>query len=120
MNSKTSPHIPFRDPFDQILAAQGPPALFTVDAEGELRLDPFRTRDGWSRISLDDVPAHDVCHCLFRDRATGYVQYILVTSPALYADHPRADVRRFDSQRQALDALEGMGQPPIVTELLSA
>jgi hypothetical protein len=116
VNRSPSPHIPFRDPFDELLAIQGPPALFTMDAEGELRLDPFRTRDGWSRIPPEATPSHSLCHCLFRDRATGFVQYVLVTSPALYDAHPRADVRRFAHQQEALDALRALGEPPVVTD----
>jgi hypothetical protein len=51
---------------------------------------------------------------LYRDRATGFVQYILVTSPALYAAHPRADVRRYPSQPDALESLSRIGRPAIL------
>jgi len=105
--------LSFRDRFDALLAAQGPPALFTVDAEGQLRLDPFRTRDGWSRLAPDAVVPLEACHCLYRDRATGFVQYVLATAPALYADHPRADVRRYASEAEASAALAAIGRPPI-------
>ena len=111
MNSALSPRIPFRDPFDAVQAASGPPSIFTVDAEGEIKVDLVRTRDGWQR--LDVVPTYGVCHCLFRDRATGFVQYVLVTSPQLCADHPRADITLFPDQPAALDALAAMGSPPI-------
>lgn len=106
--------IPFRSAFDARLAQSGPPAVFIVDAEGELRLDPFKTRDGWSRLSSDMSPAFHPCHCLYRDRATGYVQYVLVTSPSLYLDHPRAQVRRYPDQAAALRALQALPHPPIV------
>ena len=109
-----SPFIPFRDPFDQLLVEQGPPAVFTVDSEGELQLDPMRTRDCWSRLPPAARPDHGLCHCLFRDRATGYVQYILVTSPALCETHPRADIRRYADQKAALDVLTSLGSPPIL------
>ncbi len=111
MNSALSPDIPFRDTFDAVQAEHGPPAMFTVDAEGEIQVDLVRTRDGWQR--LDVVPEYGVCHCLFRDRATGFVQYILVTSPQLCADHPRADITRFPDQPAALAALSALGRPPL-------
>ena len=60
------------------------------------------------------TPPFEVCHCLYRDRATGFVQYVLVTSPALYADHPRADVRRFPDQASASAALAALGRPPLL------
>jgi hypothetical protein len=110
--------IPFRDRFDRLLAEQGPPALFTVDAGGELRVDLVRTRDGWSRLVADVVLPREVCHCLYRDRATGFVQYVLVTAPELYSEHPRADVRRYDSQADALAALAAIGRPPIADRWL--
>ena len=111
MNSALSPHIPFRDTFDRIQAEQGPPAVFTVDAEGEIKVDLERTRDGWQR--LDRVPDYGVCHCLFRDRATGFVQYILVTSPDLCSTHPRADITHYPDQPAALSALSALGRPPV-------
>ena len=85
-----------------------------MDSEGELGLDLFRTRDGWSRMPPDQCPPRELCHCLYRDRATGFVQYVLSTSPALYADHPRADVRRYPSQQAALEALSRLGCPAIL------
>ena len=111
MNPALSPRLSFRDPFDAIQAASGPPAVFTVDADGELKMDLMRTRDGWQR--LDAVPDYGVCHCLFRDRATGFVQYVLVTSPQLCSDHPRADITRYPDQSTALSVLAALGSPPI-------
>jgi hypothetical protein len=74
----------------------------------------FRTRDGWSRVPAGQHLPHELCHCLYRDRATGFVQYILVTSPALYAAHPRADVRRYPNQPDALESLSRLGRPAIL------
>lgn len=102
----------FRDPFDQRLSEQGPPAVFTANAAGELGLDLPRTRDAWSRLSLPPTEI-EACHCLFRDRATGFVQYILVTSPALLREHPRAQVRRYPDPASALQALAALGRPPM-------
>ena len=81
MSPSLSPSLSFRDPFDAIQAESGPPSMFTMDDGGELRMDLVRTRDGWNR--LEGVPGYGVCHCLFRDRATRFVQYLLVTSPQL-------------------------------------
>ena len=110
--------LPFRDAFDRILATQGPPAVFTADAGGELRLDPFRTRDAWSRLPPDapQPPPLEACHCLFRDGATGFVQYVLVTSPALAQAHPRAQIRRYPDQETALQALQALGRPPLAPD----
>ena len=109
--SALSPQLSFRDPFDRALAEEGPPAMFTVNAKGELNLDPFRTRDAWS--ALRAPPTYAVCHCLYRDRATRWVQYILVTSAALCEAHPRADITRYPDQPAALAALAALGRPPL-------
>ncbi|MDG1481270.1 MAG: hypothetical protein P8R54_16880 [Myxococcota bacterium] len=112
MNHAVSPGIPFRDTFDRIQAERGPPAVFIVDAEGEIKVELVRTRDSWQRLE-GAVPAYGICHCLFRDRATGFVQYILVTSPELCASHPRADITRYPDQPTALAALSALGRPPL-------
>ncbi|MFT5683326.1 MAG: hypothetical protein ACI8RZ_004257 [Myxococcota bacterium] len=111
MNNTLSPDIPFRDPFDRIQAERGPPSMFTVDTDGLLGMDLVRTHTGWQ--DLETVPEYGVCHCLFRDRATGFVQYILVTSPEICADHPRADITRYPDQPAALAALRALGRPPL-------
>ena len=108
--------IPFGDRFDAQLANDGPPAVFTVNADHELRLHPDRTRDAWQRVDDAVVPTVESCHCLYRDRATGWVQYVLVTSPALCAQHPRADIWRYDSPAAALAALSGLGAAPVWRE----
>jgi hypothetical protein len=103
--------VDFCDRFDEAVAAGGPPALFTVDARGQLRLDPNRTRDAWARA--EGAPAPGTCHCLFRDRPTGWVQYVLATSPDLVLEHPRADVARYPDEAAALQALAGLGGLPV-------
>lgn len=90
----------------------GAPALFTVDPDGQLIFDASRTREAWGRIEGD--LEREACHFLLRDRATGWVQYVLATSPILVADHPRADQARFPDQRTALAALKTLGRPPIL------
>lgn len=102
---------PFCDPFDEALARSGPPALFTVDAHGALRLDADRTRDGWSRV--EGAPSREPALFLVRDRATGWVQLVLVTSPALLVAHPRADAVRYPAVAQARAVLRALGSLPI-------
>lgn len=100
----TDPELPpFCDPFDAALAAAGPPAVFTVDADGRLRLDADRTRDAWSR--LEGPPAREPAVFVLRDRATGWAQLVLVTSPALALGHPRAEATRYPAVAAALAAL---------------
>jgi hypothetical protein len=41
------------------------------------------------------------------------VQYVLVTSPELCWDEPRADVTRYASAQAALSALRAIGTPPV-------
>lgn len=102
----------FGSDFDRRLAQVGPAAHFTQDADGELRLADDRTREAHERVA--EPHPSQWCHCLYRDRATGFVQYLLVTSPALCADHPRADIARYPSQAEALAALAACGVPPVV------
>ena len=94
----------FVDAFDEELAKKGPAAVFTVDHEGYLRVDVMRTRDFWNHhhppFFLED------CHCVLRDRSTGWPQYALITSPELCQQHSRADIVRYPDQSSALVALE--------------
>jgi hypothetical protein len=103
--------LPFRDPFDQAMAGQGPPAVYTVDHKGQLGLNVERTRHAW-QLAGGDLSS-GVCHCLYRDHATGFVTYVLATSPGLCAAHPRADIARFDSEELALAALAALGAPSV-------
>jgi len=98
----------WRSPFDEEMALRGPPAIFTVDAKGRLGVDEARTRETWCRVGVQ--PRRSECHCLFTDRATGWVQYVLVTSEDLCSDHPRADIEHFESEAAALDALAALGR----------
>lgn len=100
----------WRSPFDEEMAAHGPPAVFTVDAKGRLGVDEARTRETWCRVG--GSPKRGECHCLFTDVATGWVQYVLVTSEELCREHPRAGIERFDTEEQALQALAALGPLP--------
>lgn len=103
--------IEWRSPFDEALAQSGTPAVFTLDHTGRLGLDEARTRETWCRVGGPDV--REACHCLFTDNATGFVQYVFVTSPAFYREHPRATTERFPSYSEAIDALKVLGPLPV-------
>lgn len=116
--SPVSPLRGFCDHFDRHLAEAGPPALFVLNAKDELRIAPDRTRDAWQRLPAAPgggvrPPPYQVCHCLLRDRATGWVQYVLATAWELVQDHPRAEVERYPDQASALAALAALGPLPL-------
>lgn len=110
--SEDTSRADFGSEFDRRLAHHGPGVIFTQDADGELRLADDRTREAHALVGVPHT--HAWCHCLYRDRATGFVQYLLVTSPELCVTHPRADIAHFPTQGRALDALDALGIPPIV------
>ena len=109
LDPSLSPCIPFADAFDLEIARAGPVALFTLDPRGQLRLALNRSREQRRHAPGDHPRA--VCHCMFLDRATRHRQYVLTTSPALCMDHPRADIETFESQQEALAAVNFSGQP---------
>ncbi len=102
----------FANRFDALLAHQGPPALFTVDADGELRLSPDRTRDTLEHVGDDPMPMR-WCHLLVRDQATGWVQYILATSPDIIPHIGGCEVREVASQQEAQRQLDALGPLPL-------
>jgi hypothetical protein len=109
-----SPVLPFGDLWDRALALEGPPAIFTLDPRGQLRLNPERTRDHGRRVA-DPGPAGPH-HGLIRDRATGFVLYAFATGAGLLQSSDRDDIRLFDSQPAALAALAALGRPPLRAE----
>ena len=118
--------IAFCDEFDRAMAQAGIPGVFTVDADGELRFDLGRTRDFWQHRGLGSegavvfgAEALEACHCLLRDKANGWTQYVLLTSPLLLGDLPRAELIRFDSQQEAMEGLRQLGTLPVCLEPLS-
>ena len=80
----------FIDIFDERLAKSGPPAIFTLNHEGRLQFDLFRSRD----ISRQNPNASELhwCHCVYIDHKTQWPQYILATSPQLCVQHERARI----------------------------
>ena len=104
----------FATAFDEALAQSGPPAVFLPDREGLLRFDADWTRDCWERV--EGPMAAGWTWVLLRDRATRFVNLLLVTAPALLAAHPRADVRAYTSFDEAAAALAAFGRPPLAGE----
>ena len=91
--------LDFIDDFDRDLAEGGPPAIFTINNEGVLQLDPMRTRD----FRKQNTPPFrsGTCHCVLVDHATGWPQYALITSAGL-SRNTRAEVLQFPDPATAL------------------
>jgi hypothetical protein len=87
--------VRFASPYDALHYAVGPPALFTLDPRGELRVDPERTREMWKLVPPpDDGRPADGGAWVLTDRATG-VKMVVVTNHGPFAEaQPRAEARR--------------------------
>ena len=85
--------------------------MFLADTEGLLRFHVTWTRDCWGRAPGPHV--HGWTWLLLRDQDTGFVQLALVTSPTLVREHPRAQVRAFDSREAAESCRATFGSPPM-------
>lgn len=81
----------FASPFDEQLAATGPAAVFLRDHKGRWRMEPDWTRDCWGRAPGPHRHAWTPTVC--RDRDSGFVFRVLVTSPTLLTEHPRLELR---------------------------
>ena len=101
----------FCNAFDSLLAEQGPAAVFLPDREGLFRMDTEWTRDAWTRHPGPHV--HGWTWTLVRDRLTGFVTLVLVTSPTLLPVHHEGDVRTFPSLDAAELARAAFGEPPV-------
>jgi hypothetical protein len=90
----------FSDPFDQILAEQGPAAIFTLSYQGELQIDLMRTRD----LRRQNTPPFPIeyCHCLVIDSATKWPQYALITSSHLCRNFERGVIQVCSSFEEAI------------------
>lgn len=104
----------FASPFDEALARTGPAAVFLPDREGRLRFAPEWTMEAWDRA----VNPHEAgwVWVLVRDHDTGYVNLALCTSPGLLIVHPKGDVRRFETEADAVAAREAIGRPYVARE----
>lgn len=101
----------FCSDFDATLSHAGPAAVFLPDRDGELRFDAEWTRDAWGRHP--GPHGLGLTWTLLRDHDTGFVMLALVSSPTLLPDHPRMDVRAFDTLQAAEHARETFGTPPL-------
>ena len=100
--------------FDETLAHSGPAAVFLPDQEGKLRFDARWTRDNWGRAP--GPHAIQWRWTLFRDRRSGFVFLALVTSPTLIPQHPRLQLRTYDSFDEANAARAAFGSPSIAAK----
>ncbi|MBM4367971.1 MAG: hypothetical protein FJ102_17290 [Deltaproteobacteria bacterium] len=82
----------FASVFDERLFHEGPPAIFTLDPRGQLRVDPERSREIYMML---DPGARAPGFYVFTDRATGVRMLAVVTHPAMAERQPRALVQRF-------------------------
>lgn len=90
----------FLDIFDEILAKEGPPCVFTLNYEGCLQFDLLRSRD-ILRQNPNPIKK-EWCHCVLIDHETKWPQYVLFTSPDLCKTHARSKIQRFSSFDEAI------------------
>lgn len=104
----------YASPFDEALAAQGPPAVFLQDRHGKWRL-----HGEWTRAALNRDPgphAFGWTWSLMRDPTTGYVVIVLSTSPTLLRGHPRMACRVVGSLEEARAFCAALGPTPVDPE----
>ena len=101
----------FCSPYDEAVAASGPPSIFLRTLEGVWRVQPDLSRDGCERLKR--VPARQEGHGLMTDTATGFVTAVYTTGRSLFEDHPRVTVKWFASEAEAAAALDALGRPPV-------
>lgn len=91
----------FASIFDERLFHEGPPAIFTLDPKGKLRVDPERSREIYLEL---DPGAREAGHYVLTDTVTGLRMYLLVTHPLMAEKQPRGTVERFDDYAPAVEA----------------
>ncbi len=94
----------FTDDFDAQLAETGPPGLFTMNHDGELQFDLFRTRDWRRRFwSEEDKGSNtlEFCHCVCIDATTQWPMYVLITSAQLVQSDERTTTERLKDYASA-------------------
>jgi hypothetical protein len=92
----------FASSFDARLFESGPPALFTLDPRGQLRVDPERTREIYL---LTEPGPREPGHWVLTDEKTRLRLYLLASHPALAQLQPRGTVEQFSSYEEAISAL---------------
>ena len=99
--------VNFTDLFDQKLAENGPPGMFTFTHDGEIHFDLFRTRDWLRRFPvLKDTIKWNHCVCI--DIATQWPMYVLFTSDEMVRSDSSTITRRFDTLVEATTFLEDL------------
>lgn len=103
--------LTFCSAYDALLMETSPAAVFLLDKRGEWKFSADWSRDAWLR----DTGPYDygVCFRLWRDALTGYVIPIMVTSPTLLMEHPKGEVRCFDTLEEAMAVRATFGDPPV-------
>lgn len=92
----------FASPFDERLFHEGPPALFTLDPKGKLRVDPERTREAYLTVTPD---LREEAHYVLTDKVTRLRLYVLVTHPSLAtATAERSEATRYGTYEEAREA----------------
>lgn len=98
----------FASIFDERLFLDGPPAIFTLDPRGQLRVDPERSREIYIML---DPGAREPGFYVLTDRATGVKMLLVVTHPVMAERQPRAIARRFPDYASA--AAEAVQEWPV-------
>ena len=99
--------IKFADPFDCELASNGPAGLFTMNHEGELQFDLFRTRDWRRRFVTTKTPLITSWnHCVCVDTETQWPMYVLITASELVCSDNHTSVQKYDTFEQALSYID--------------
>ncbi len=115
--------LPFASPFDERLYAEGPPALFTLDPRGELRVDPERTREilllcpdldsrGGGTSPRNAPRTESDTTWVLTDTVTGLRMVLVATHPALAALQPRGTAEAAPSFEAALAQVRAQWAPP--------
>ncbi len=82
----------FASHYDEACFHSGPPALFTPDPRGNLRVDPERTREVWLLVPAPE--GRDEAVYVLRDRATGVEMVLATNCPVLALCQPRGTLER--------------------------
>lgn len=98
----------FASALDEGIFASGPPAVFTVDPRGRLRVDPERTRELYLRIGVPE--GLDPGVFVHTDRPTG-VRMVLATNHVALAA-ASGEVQRAVDFASALAQVRDQWRPP--------
>ncbi len=81
----------FASLYDEASFLHGPPAVFTPDPRGNLRIDPERTRELW--LLAPNAQGREAAIYVLTDRATGVKMVLATNCPELILPLPRADAK---------------------------